>query len=188
MPRVVRRIAVDFAQSSRDLRRLRTLAACAMLLALGVALDYFGSIYISPTIKISSSFLAIASVGLLFGPVPAMICGGLLDVIMWMIRPAGLFFPGYTLSAVLGGLIYGLCLYNRAGKALFYMAPIAKLLVNLLVNLCLNTYWSMLFTGKAYIALFPARALKNLIAWPIESALLIVIVLFLSRNRARFLR
>ena len=185
---VFKRIASDFIGSAVEFKKLRTLVACAMLLALGVALDYFGSFYLTPTIKITSSFLAIAIVGLLFGPISAMICGGLLDVIMWLIKPAGVFFPGYTLSALIGGMIYGLCLYRRAGKALFIMAPLSKLLVNVFVNMIINTYWSFLFTGKAYLVLLPARALKNIALWPIESALLIAVAFFISKNRNRLIR
>lgn len=183
-----KRIADDFILSAREFKKLRTLVACAMLLALGVALDYFGSFYLSPTLKIGFSFIANAMIGLLFGPIPAMICGGLLDVIMWMLKPAGVFFPGYTLSAVIGGMIYGLCLYRRAGKILFLMAPLSKLIVNVFVNMGLNTYWSYLFTGKAFLVLLPARALKNIALWPVESAVLIVIALFISKNKKKIIR
>ncbi len=178
-------ILFNFKDSLKGMKKMRTLAACAMLLALAVVLDYFASIYITPTIKISSSFIAIAACGMLFGPVPAMICGGLEDVLMWLIKPAGMFFPGYTLSSVLAGLIYGLCLYRRSGKKLYIMAPVSKLLVNLFVNILLNTYWSVLFTGKAYVVLLSSRVIKNIAALPIESAILIAVMVFLNKNRSK---
>ena len=183
----LKRIADDFICSIKELRKMRTLSACAMLLALAVVLDYFAGFYLTPTIKISSSFVAIGACGMLFGPVPAMIVGGLQDVLMWVIKPAGMFFPGYTLSSVLGGLIYGLCLYRREGRRLYIMAPVSKLLVNVFVNILLNTCWSMIFTGKAYILLLGSRALKNAIAWPVESAILIAMMVFLSKNRKKLL-
>lgn len=181
------RIADDIMDSLHGMKKIRVLAATAMLLALAVVLDYFGSIYITSVIKISSSFIAIAACGMLFGPVPAMICAGLQDVLMWIIKPAGMFFPGYTLSSVLGGLIYGLCLYRREGKALWIMAPFSKLLVNAFVNILLNTCWSAIFTGKAYIVLLSGRIVKNIAALPIEAAILIAVTLFLSKNRTRLL-
>lgn len=181
------RIKDDMIDSIKGMRKMRTLSACAMLLALAAVLDYFASFYLTPTIKISSSFVAIGATGMLFGPAPAMIVGGLQDVLMWVIKPAGVFFPGYTLSSVLGGLIYGLCLYRREGKRLYVMAPVAKLLVNVFVNILLNTCWSMIFTGKAYIVLLGSRAIKNAIAWPVESAILIAIMVFLSKNRTKLL-
>ena len=162
-------ILFNFKDSLKGMKKLRTLAACAMLLALAVVLDYF----------------AIAACGMLFGPVPAMICGGLEDVLMWLIKPAGMFFPGYTLSSMLAGLIYGLCLYRRSGKNLYIMAPVSKLLVNILVNILLNTYWSVLFTGKAYVVLLSSRVIKNIAALPIESAILIAVMVFLNKNRSK---
>jgi ECF transporter S component (folate family) len=182
---VFTRMFDDFRESLRGMKKTRTLAACAMLLTLAVVLDYFASFYLTPTIKISLSFIAIAACGMLFGPVPAMICGGLQDVLMWLIKPAGMYFPGYTLSSVLAGLIYGLCLYRRSDKKLYIMAPISKLLVNLFVNLLLNTCWSMMFTGKAYLVLLPGRAIKNLAALPVEAAILIAVMIFLNKNRSK---
>ena len=175
----------NFRDSLNGLRKVRTLAACAMLLALAIVLDYFGSIYISPTIKISSSFIAVAATGMLFGPVPAMFCGALQDIVMCIIKPAGMYFPGYTLSSLLAGLIYGICLYRQEGKRLFIMAPVSKLLVNLLINILMNTYWSVIFTGKAYLVLLSGRVIKNLAAWPIESIILIVVLMFLNKNRRK---
>ena len=186
MPMMV--LFARLADSFRQRKSVRTLAASAMLLSLGVVLDYFGSIYVTPELKISLSFLAIASAGYLFGPASAMLCGGLLDVLMWVIKPAGAYFPGYTLSGILGGLIYAVCLYRQKGRRLLILGAVSKLLVNLIVNILINTLWSMIFTGKGYLALLSVRIPKNLILWPVESALLIVVLLFLSRNRQKILR
>ena len=79
------RIKDDMIDSIKGMRKMRTLSACAMLLALAAVLDYFASFYLTPTIKISSSFVAIGATGMLFGPAPAMIVGGLQDVLMWVI-------------------------------------------------------------------------------------------------------
>ena len=176
------------AGSAGQMRSLRNQTLCAMLLALTIVLDYFGSIYILPTVKISLSYIGIALTGALLGPVPAMINGALSDVLVWVIKPVGAYFPGYTLSGILGGLIYGVCLYKSRGKGLYIGAAVSKLLVNLFVNVGLNTVWSMIFTGKAYMVLLPARAFKNLVAWPIETILLIVILLCIMRSFGKYRR
>ena len=111
-----------------------------------------------------------------------MLNGALCDVLMWLIKPAGAYFPGYTLSGLLGGLIYGLCLYRRSGMPLYIGAALSKILVNALINVGLNTCWSAVFTGKAYLALLPARALKNLIALAPEVALLILVLLAIEKS------
>ena len=39
----------------------------------------------------------------------------------------------------------------------------------LIVNVLLNTLWISMLYGKGIMVLLPARALKNLIMWPIDS-------------------
>jgi len=140
------------AGSAGQMRSLRNQTLCAMLLALTIVLDYFGSIYILPTVKISLSYIGIA------------------------------------LTGILGGLIYGVCLYKSRGKGMYIGAAVSKLLVNALVNVGLNTIWSMIFTGKAYMVLLPTRALKNLIAWPIETIILIAVLLCILRSFGKLRR
>ena len=174
--------AGNWLESLRSMRALRVQTLTAMLLALTVVLDYVGGFYLTATVKITPSFLGHAVTGALLGPFPAMLNGALADVLMWLIKPAGAYFPGYTLSGLLGGLLYGVALYRRRGKQLYIGAAAGKLAVNALINVALNTYWSSIFVGKAYLALLPARALKNMIAWPIESILLILVLLALEKS------
>ena len=172
--------------SVRALGQLRQQTLAAMLLALTVILDYVGGFYLpGGTAKITLSFLGTAVTGWLLGPLFAMLNGALTDVLMWLIKPAGAYFPGYTLSGLLGGLIYGICLYRRRGKGLCIGAAVSKLLVNLLINIGLNTLWTSIFVGKAYLALLLARALKNAVAWPVEAALLAAVLLALEKNAPR---
>ncbi len=184
---IVRNITSAFAESLESLRKIRVLCALSMLIALGVVLDFTSGIYVTPEIKITFSFVAYGVAGALLGPVPAMICGALVDVLMWLLKPAGAFFPGYTLSAMLTGLIFGIFLYKAQGRSIFFLAPLAKLSVNVLINIMLNTCWLRLFTGKAYIVLLSGRIIKNIAAWPIESIILVFIIMFVSRNRHRLI-
>ena len=175
-------------ESYRGLKKVRVLCCLSMLIALGIVLDFTSGIYITPEIKITFSFLAIAVAGSLLGPVPAMICGALIDILMYLIKPAGAFFPGYTLSAILSGLIFGILLFKADGKKILFLAPLSKLLVNLLINILLNTCWLKIFTGKAYTVLLGARIIKNLAAWPVESLILVLIIMFISKNRHRLIK
>lgn len=186
--RLIRTLYMNFAESYRNMKRIRVLCCLSMLVALGIVLDYASGIYITPEIKVTFSFLAEAVAGALLGPVPSMICGALIDVIMWLIKPAGAFFPGYTLSAILTGLIFGVFLYKADVKKIIILAPLSKLCVNVFVNIMLNTVWLQIFTGKAYIALMSARIIKNLAAWPVESAVLVLIIMFVSKNRHRLIK
>jgi ECF transporter S component (folate family) len=183
-----KRIAGEFAESARELKKLRSLIACSLMLALGIVLNLFATVPVSDTLKVSTSFVALAAIGLLFGPVPAMVSGGLLDVVSFVVKPLGAYFPGFTISGILSGLIYGLFLYRRSVKSLFIAAPLSKLLVNVFINLVLNTYWLTFLSGKGFLVMLPVRVLKNIVAWPIESAVLILVAVFLTKNRKRLLR
>ena len=86
------------------------------------------------------------------------------------------------------GMIFGVFLYKAEGKKIFVLAPVSKLCVNVFVNILLNTCWLKIFTGKAYMVLMSARIVKNVAIWPIESIILILIVLFVSKNRRRLIK
>ena len=81
----------------------------------------------------------------------------------------GAYFPGYTLTAVVGGLIWGLWLYPR--KITVWRAIGAKTCINLFCNICLNTLWLTVTGGKAMSVLLVTRVPKNLILLPIEIVL-----------------
>lgn len=167
-----------FSSSARELKNLRSLIIAALFIALDLVLDRV-SIYVTPELKISVGFVTIAMIGFLFGPVMGMAAGGLTDIIGYILNPHGAYFPGFTVSAILGGLVYGLFLYRREVRIL----PVfmAKLLINLLINICLNTLWNSMLGGKAFFVLLPARALKNLLLWPVESLILYFVALGVSK-------
>ena len=94
---------------------VRMLAVCAMLLALRIAV---GSVFIplgDSSLRIYFTFFIIALGASVYGPLMAVVAGCAADLLSFAIAPSGPFFPGYTLSSMLGGLIYGLFLYRGAG-------------------------------------------------------------------------
>ena len=178
----------DVRLSVKALASLRSQLALAMLLALSVVLSYFGGFYLTQDNKIATSFLAMALAGYLYGPVPAALVGALTDLIQYILRPAGPFFPGYMISGVVNGFLYGFCLYRREGRGLMAGIPVSKLLVNALVNIGLNTLWLHVLYGTPYLVLLPPRALKNALLYPVEVALLYVVIPFAAKNKDRLLR
>ena len=51
----------------------------------------------------------------------------------------------------------------------------AKLVVAVLCNILLGTLWLSMINGKGYLALLPARAVKNLIQWPVDSLIFFLV-------------
>lgn len=193
----IRRFFGMFKDSALELKSTRNLVLCAMMAALSIVLSYTTSFYITPEIKIGFSGLPNRLVDFMFGPVVGCIFGGLMDVIKFFIKPDGAFFPGYTLTAMVGGLIYGIFYYRLqikqpqlteetgwpkvkawilANITSILLIFIANVLVKCICNIGLNTLWSSMFTGKAWIALLPTRVLKNLIQIPTDTVLHFVLL------------
>lgn len=178
-----------YGDSIKELKVTQNLVLCGLMAALAVVLNYTTSIYLTPYIRIGFSGLPNRIVEFLFGPAIGAIFGGMLDILKYMLKPdGGAFFFGYTFNAMLAGVIYGSILYKKPIK--IWRILIAEFLIKLIVNCGLNTLWLAMMTGKAFFAILPARALKNLIMWPVDSAILFFTLTFVNRilNMAEFRR
>lgn len=127
----------NFKSSAAELKNVRCLTVTGILTALFIVLDIC-SINIGGFIKLNFNFLALASVGMLFGPVPAVMCavaGDLIGCIISGFSP----IPLLTCTGALSGLIYGVCLYKRDGWQLAAFSVISRVIDSLIVSFVLNT-------------------------------------------------
>ena len=140
--------------------------------AISVVLGYF-TLVIGDYIKIGFSSIANQFVYYLFGPVVGGAFGGALDILKYLIKPTGAFFPGFTFGAVVAGVLYGMFLYKKQLTLRRILA--AELVVSIVCNMLLGTLWLSMLYGKAFMLLLPMRVFKNLIMWPINSMLFFTI-------------
>lgn len=166
-----------FTDSAREFKNVRTITACGLFAALAFILESF-SIQLGSFIKIGFSGLPNETVDFLFGPVVGCIFSGMLDILKLIIHPTGAWIPGLTFNAFLAGLIYGCFLYKKPIGLLRILA--AKLTVALVINVGLGTLWLSQVYGKAFMVMMPARLIKNLIMWPINSLVLFLILKMLE--------
>lgn len=162
-----------FTRSAKGLKNSRTLAVTAMFVALNVTLDLLNlRIQLTPDLRIGIGFLANAMIGMLFGPVPAMTAGAAGDILGWLVNPGGGgYFPGFTITAILAGMVWGLFLFEK--KPAFWRCLAARLTISLLLNICLNNMWKYIYFGKAYtVASFLISVWKNLLLLLPEALLL----------------
>ncbi len=148
---------------------VRTLIQVAMLIAIEIVLSRFCSIT-TPIMKIGLGFVPIAVCGMLYGPIWAGAAGGVADVIGAVLFPSGPFFPGFTVSAILTGVIFGMLL--RRDETGWARLSLAVVLNTLGVSLCLNTYWLTHLWGTPFLVLLPTRVVQALIMIPIQFTLL----------------
>ena len=160
------------AESGNAFSTLGHLATLGILGALGIVLSLVASIDLGPYIRIGFSGIPNRIVDFLFGPIVGGIFGGIMDVLKYMVKPNGPFFIGFTLDAILGGVIYGIFLYKKPLK--WWRVLIPEILVKVFINCGLNTLWVSMLYGKGFMVLLPARIIKNAIMLPIDTIILFV--------------
>jgi ECF transporter S component (folate family) len=131
---------------------------------LNVVLSRFLSIA-TPVVKIGFTFLPIAFAAGLYGPIGGMLVAGLGDFIGALLFPIGPYFPGYTLTAAILGLIFGLFLYRRC---CFWKIVVAVVATQLLCTLLLNTLWTAILYDKAFWAYLATRLVQSAIMTVVE--------------------
>ena len=129
--------------SFRELKNVYSLTAVAMLLALRVVLGIFANgtlAFFGNNVKITFAFVPISVAGAMFGPFSAALVGGLGDIISFLLQPApGGYFPGFTISGIITGIIYGCVFYKN--KVTLPRVIIAWIINMLLVETFLAAYW-----------------------------------------------
>ena len=170
-----------FTDSWQELKSVQTLAITAMIIAVGIVLGFF-TIPITESQRVGFSSLANELIALMFGPIVGSISAGIGDVVKHFMKPMGPFFPGFTISALVAGLIYGGILYKRqiTLKRVFS----ANLSVTIVVNMFLNNIWlSMLYGSRTFWGHFLFRAPLQLVMVVIDTALFFILVQMLKKAR-----
>lgn len=193
----------NFKKSAAELKSLRTLCVTAILIALDLVLKSV-TITITKDLKISFAFLALASVGMLFGPVVGFLAGTVTDILGLLIaNNIGAFNPMFTLVEAMGAMIYGIFLYNLrfsdanalGGKFTnkndvkqILRIIFAKVTVVIICNLILtplalivsNSMEAGTFLYAPVLANYPARLIKNAIQCPVDCVLLLAVLPIIS--------
>lgn len=148
---------------------MQQLTISALLVALDVVFSRVLAIN-TPLMKIGLGFAAVAVSAMLYGPLWAMLTAALGDLIGALLFPTGAYFPGFTATAALTGLIFGLFLYRREKSWL--RAFLAALTNCLLVTFLLNTLMIAVFfrsspaelAGADFARFMELTSLKALLA------------------------
>ncbi len=156
-----------------NLRNVKVLTMAAMLVAVAVILGFL-KIPITPLIEIRFGWMPISVAGTLLGPALAAIVGGLADIGGYLVKPTGPFFPGFTISNVISGLIFGFFLYKK--DVTLVRIILAEVCNMLLVGLLLNTLWLSILYGNPFYVVLLSRLPKEVVMLPINTAILALIV------------
>lgn len=168
-----------FSNSAREFRNLRSTTTLSMLIAVALVLNLFASVQITDSLRLGFGFIATAIMGMLYGPVCAGISAGIVDILQFFLKPSGEFFPGYTLTAILAGVLYGIFLYKNKYSLPRIIA--VKSIINIVLHLILNSYWLTFLYGYAFWAKLPERIIKNIAMLPVEILILAILLPQIAR-------
>ena len=153
--------------------RAKDLTVLAMMVALNVVMAEVMKFPIIPKVlELSFGFIPLAVTGMLFGIVPSIAVAVVGDIIGALIFNAGDFFFGYTLTALLTGLFYGLFLHQKTLK--LWKILLCQALVSLICYAGLNTLWAYWMGYARTTQYIVTRLTVNAIAYPVY-----VLVLYL---------
>ena len=183
-----------FKRSALELTSIRCICLTAILIALDLVLKQFTIIL--PFTKISVAFIAISAIGMLYGPVVALLAGAVTDVVGYFITTQNYAFnPIFTIVEMTGGLIYGLFLYGMTtqkldfsgGKAFFkslgsnwqsvLRIVLAKFTVIVICNIFLNTWFQVIagiIAPEAFLVKISARIGTSFIKMPFDVILMLL--------------
>lgn len=135
-----------------------------LLVALEIVLSRFASINLW-NLKIGLAFVPVMLAGMLMGPVKSGFVAVVSDIVGALLFPSGAFFPGFTLTALLRGILYGGLLYKKQS---LLNITIVSLIDQLVLSLFLTSLWLSILYSSPYFPLVISRLVQVLPLLPIE--------------------
>jgi ECF transporter S component (folate family) len=148
--------------------KVKKIVLGALLLAVLIIFERLVSVH-TPVLRVSFAYVPIMLSGIFLGPAFAGGIAALGDVIGALLFPKGAFFPGYTLSALLTGVIYGLFLYRtKSNRAFLARLIIANALVLVFIHTGLTSLWIAITLKRAFSVFAAPRIVSAALLFPIQ--------------------
>ena len=160
-------------EAAGEVKKPRILAVTALFIGLDIIIGMF---YIpmpfGDNLRVYFGYFTNSMCCMVCGPVMALIFGFVRDILGFLANPSGGFFFGYTLSAMLGSLVYALFFYRARITVVRILC--CKLIINVCVNILLGSLWSAILFSKGYYFYMVSSTVKNLMLLPVEVILLVL--------------
>lgn len=163
---------------------------CAALIAIAVVIKLFMSnlaflpisyLGAAKIISISLAPAVIMFAGILLGPGYGAMAGAVTDLLCYLVAPAGPYFPGYTLSMALYGVLPALLLYKKeSARQGFLQIFLAAGLALLVCSVGLNTLWLYLLTQIPPEVIW-FRWITACVSWPAYTVILFLLMKYRSK-------
>lgn len=156
------------------------LVTMAVLIAAEIVLSRFLSFAVW-NMKIGFAFLPVVIAAVMLDPFKAGIVGGIADLLGAILFPIGAYFPGFTLTAFLMGLVFGLFLHKKQTL----LRVIGAVAVNqLLLSLLLNTLWISVLYDSVFTPLLVTRLAQCAVLIPVQ----ILVIGLLTKTLGAFMQ
>lgn len=159
----------------------KLLVMAGILVALHIVLSRFFSIN-AWNIKIGFAFVPVFVAAYFYGPVFGGIVGALGDFLGAILFPIGAYFPGFTATCFLSGMVMGTFLHKEQTTA---RTILAVGIDQLLLSLLLNSLWISILYGSPYLPLLATRAVQCLIMMPVMYLTMMGLVRILKNSKRR---
>ena len=160
--------------------RLLMIVILAMLTAMEIVLSRFLSVN-AWNLKIGFSFVPVVVAGMLYGPLGGAAVAGLGDFLGAVLFPIGPYFPGFTATALLTGLVFGLFLKKEQTVV---RAVCAVGINQLILSLLLNTLWISVLYHNPYWPTLISRIPQCAILIPVQIIVILVLAPAMHRLSA----
>jgi len=162
------------------MKNIRIIVFVGLFVAMDVILERYLGIE-TLFVRFGLGFIPISLSAAMFGPIVGALTGALADIAGMIIFPKGPYFPGFTVSALLTGAVYGLFLYRRSKNWLNICLSV--LIVSLVIDLGLTTIWLSILYNRAVVLFIGERIVKTAIVIPLR----IVMIYAVWRYAGRFI-
>ena len=160
-----------WADARAQLKNVRMLTLAGIITAASIVLESFPIYLLGTSLKIYFSFLVISLGCYVYGPAVGILVGFANDTLGFLISSFGEpYFPGYLITAMLSGLIYGTLLHRQRITVL----RLVVLVINYGSNVLLGSVWKAMLYGKGYYYYFTTGLVKNTTMLPIEVLLMVL--------------
>ena len=160
--------------------KIFTLVCLALLTAMQIVIARILVIPLSESLRISFSFIPVVIAARRFGVMGAVTVYGLGDFIGAVAFPTtGAYFPGFTLTAAVSGLIFGLFLGKKTSNVRIILSVV---LSQLLCTVLMNSYWISTVFGAPFTTTVLTRLGQAAVMGPVQ---IIFMILCLERICSR---
>lgn len=161
----------------REFSSLRVLLLAAILTAMRIGIKAF-RVPLGPDLNLTFGFLVNAVGSMIYGPVVAIAASAVSDTVGAVLFPSGAYFFPYIFTEIAGGLLFALFLYRARLSVLRVM--LARFSVTVVCNLVLDRLFYMwqnyLLTGKTLTFMTWPRLVKNIVTFPLQTVLLVLLL------------